>query len=149
MSSAPSLIDLLERLRPLIILYYQDAEVDAYKTEYRIRNAGRLPSNDEIDAFVRILIEREIPKNKADEVIREYIKKYQRPSLAYLATKTLFYIPSIIIYVLYLVLYLESRDYDLADNALIFHPAAVVSSVLLILYSISIYAHVVYSEYKD
>ncbi|MGV8175099.1 MAG: hypothetical protein ACP5OU_05300 [Methanothrix sp.] len=149
MSNTPSLVDLLEKLRPLIISYYQDIEVENYKTEYRIRNGGRLPSNDEIDTFVGILIERGIPKNKADEVIRAYIRKYQRPSLAYLVTKTLFYIPSTIIYLLYLVLYLKSRGYDLAGDTLIFHPAAIVSSVLLILYSISIYAHVIYSEYKD
>jgi hypothetical protein len=138
----------LGKLRPLIIAYYQDKEVEKYTKEYGIKNGGKSPSKNEIDNFIVILIERSLAKTKADEIIEEYINKYGRPNITYIITKSLFFVPSITIYILYLLLYLRNQNYNLANDTIIFNPITVISSLPLIIYSIFLYVHVMYSEVK-
>ena len=72
-----SFSDLIVEIRPLIIKGIQDAKVREYEQIYKEKN-GKLPSNDEINQFIAILIANGTVKRDANEILNELSKKYNK-----------------------------------------------------------------------
>ena len=75
-----SFSDLIVEIRPLIIKGIQDAKVREYEQIYKEKN-GKLPSNDEINQSLAILIANGTVKRDANEILNELNKKYNKKIL--------------------------------------------------------------------
>jgi len=69
--------ELILEIRPYIIKGIQDAKVVEYEQSYKKRN-GKMPSAEEINQFISILIANGTVKRDADEIVNELIERYSK-----------------------------------------------------------------------
>lgn len=141
------LAKLLKSLRPQIIAYFQDIEIEQYKLKYNNRH-GRDPTQEEINQFISILIDKSIVKDKVDKIISDLLNEYKRVSIRYLITKSVFFIPSLYIYSLYAIAFLKNKGYNFADDSFIFQTIYFIITILLIIFTLFLYTQVIMKEFK-
>jgi hypothetical protein len=100
--------DLIEEIRPYIVKGIQDAKVSEYEQIYKERN-GKIPSKEEINHFITILIANGTVKKDTDEIISELNKKYNKKILIYAIINAFVALGSLSIFLIYILIYLENK----------------------------------------
>jgi hypothetical protein len=128
-----SFSDLIVEIRPLIIKGIQDAKVREYEQIYKEKN-GKLPSNDEINQFIAILIANGTVKRDANEILNELSKKYNRKILISKIINTFVIFGSVSLFVIYILIYLKAKmGWEIVgDDYLISAPNFILAIVLCI-----------------
>jgi len=128
-----SFSDLIKEIRPLIIKGIQDAKVREYEQIYKEKN-GKLPSNDEINQFIAILIANGTVKRDANEILNELSKKYNKKILISKVINTFVIFGSISLFIIYILIYLKTKmGWEIVgDDYLISAPNFVLAIVLCI-----------------
>jgi hypothetical protein len=128
-----SFSDLIVEIRPLIIKGIQDAKVREYEQIYKEKN-GKLPSNDEINQFIAILIANGTVKRDANEILNELSKKYNKKILISKVINTFVIFGSISLFIIYILIYLKTKmGWEIVgDDYLISAPNFVLAIVLCI-----------------
>lgn len=128
-----SFSDLIVEIRPLIIKGIQDAKVREYEQIYKEKN-GKLPSNDEINQFIAILIANGTVKRDANEILTELSKKYNKKILISKIINTFVIFGSVSLFVIYILIYLKTKmGWEIVgDDYLISAPNFILAIVLCI-----------------
>lgn len=128
-----SFSDLIVEIRPLIIKGIQDAKVREYEQIYKEKN-GKLPSNDEINQFIAILIANGTVKRDANEILNELSKKYNKKILISKIINTFVIFGSVSLFVIYILIYLKAKmGWEIVgDDYLISAPNFILAIVLCI-----------------
>ncbi len=128
-----SFSDLIVEIRPLIIKGIQDAKVREYEQIYKEKN-GKLPSNDEINQFIAILIANGTVKRDANEILNELNKKYNKKILISKIINTFVIFGSVSLFVIYILIYLKTKmGWEIVgDDYLISAPNFILAIVLCI-----------------
>jgi hypothetical protein len=128
-----SFSDLIVEIRPLIIKGVQDAKVREYEQIYKEKN-GKLPSNDEINQFIAILIANGTVKRDANEILNELSKKYNKKILISKIINTFVIFGSVSLFVIYILIYLKTKmGWEIVgDDYLISAPNFILAIVLCI-----------------
>jgi len=128
-----SFSDLIVEIRPLIIKGIQDAKVREYEQIYKEKN-GKLPSNDEINQFIAILIANGTVKRDANEILNELSKKYNKKILISKIINTFVIFGSVSLFVIYILIYLKTKmGWEIVgDDYLISAPNFILAIVLCI-----------------
>jgi len=128
-----SFSDLIKEIRPLIIKGIQDAKVREYEQIYKEKN-GKIPSKDEINQFIAILIANGTVKRDANEILNELSKRYNKKLLINKIINTFVIFGSVSIFIIYILIYLKTnmRWEIVGDDYLISAPNFVLAIILCI-----------------
>lgn len=125
--------DLIKEIRPLIIKGIQDAKVREYEQIYKGKN-GKIPSKDEINQFIAILIANGTVKRDANEILNELSKRYNKKMLINKIINTFAIFGSVSIFIIYILIYLKNKmGWEIVgDDYLISAPNFVLAMILCI-----------------
>ncbi|MCK9565517.1 MAG: hypothetical protein M0Q43_05650 [Methanothrix sp.] len=128
-----SFSDLIKEIRPLIIKGIQDAKVREYEQIYKGKN-GKIPSKDEINQFIAILIANGTVKRDANEILNELSKRYNKKLLINTIINTFVIFGSVSIFIIYILIYLKTKmGWEIVgDDYLISAPNFVLAMILCI-----------------
>lgn len=128
-----SFSDLIKEIRPLIIKGIQDAKVREYEQIYKEKN-GKIPSKDEINQFIAILIANGTVKRDANEILTELSKRYNKKLLINKIINTFVTFGSVSIFIIYMLIYLKAKMGwgIVGDDYLISAPNFVLAIILCI-----------------
>jgi hypothetical protein len=130
---------LIYELRPYIIKYLQDVKVTEYIELYETKN-GVKPNQEDINNFITILISHGIVTKDADEIIDDLIHKYKARIFLSKIPNTAFTIAAITIYIVYILIYLSSKNIRLVDEHYLISAPNFIASCALLLFTIVSYA---------
>lgn len=98
---------LIQEIRPYIVKGIQDAKVSEYEQSYKKLN-GDVPSAEEINQFISILIANGTVIKDTDEIINELFNKYDRKILNKLIINSSILLSSAGLFLVYILLYLKN-----------------------------------------
>ena len=98
--------ELILEIRPYIVKGIQDAKVVEYEQSYMKRN-GKMPSAEEINQFISILIANGTVRSDADEIINELIDRYSKNMLTKLVINSSILLGSAGLFFIYMLIYLN------------------------------------------